>query len=257
LSVSLSTFLEQIPGWENRTPSDLIKFFVYYKTIICGETGVTPIVVDQCFDELRLAKYSNTSAFLGGHSNAGKSKPRLFIKRGKAYQLERSVGDEIRQSLKSGPAKLQAAGALEAALAGVTDPGEKAFLEEAIDCYRIEAARACIILVWIVAIDHLCHHILNHRLTDFNAALSKVTNKKVKTAKVTTIDDFADIPENTFIEISRSAGVVSNDVRKILDAKLGIRNTCAHPSNVSIPSVKVQDFVLDLVQNVVLKYPAV
>jgi hypothetical protein len=244
VSVGLSSFLDQIPDWNNRAPSDLIKFFLYYRTIIRGETGVTPILVDQCFDELRLAKYSNTSAFLGGHSNGGKARPGLFIKKGKAYQLERSVEDEIRQSLQSGPAKLQAAGALEAAMSGVSDPGEKAFLEEAIDCYRIEASRACIVLVWIVAIDHLCRHILNHKLNDFNLALSKVTNKKVKMTKVTAIDDFADIPEKLFIEISRSAGVISNDVRKILDAKLGIRNTCAHPSNVSISPVSRTSFLI-------------
>jgi hypothetical protein len=43
-------------------------------------------------------------------------------------------------------------------------------------------------------------------------------------------------------------------VRKILEEKLGTRNSCAHPSGVSIKPSKVVEFVDDLGENVVLKY---
>jgi hypothetical protein len=64
-----------------------------------------------------------------------------------------------------------------------------------------------------------------------------------------------DIPEFVFIEVCRSAKLISNDVRKILDEKLGVRNTCAHPSGVEIHKTKVINFIEDLVDNILTKYP--
>ncbi len=69
-----------------------------------------------------------------------------------------------------------------------------------------------------------------------------------------TRDDFGDIPEGKFIELLRASGIISNDVRKILDQKLGTRNSCAHPSGISINRSKVIDFVEDVIENVILKY---
>ena len=74
---------------------------------------------------------------------------------------------------------------------------------------------------------------------------------KVKVVKQR--DDFNDIPEGKFIEFCRSGKIISNDVRRILDQKLDVRNSCAHPSGVKINHTKVIDFVEDLVANVVLK----
>jgi len=37
--------------------------------------------------------------------------------------------------------------------------------------------------------------------------------------------------------------------------KLGVRNSYAHPSNVSLSPAKAADFITDLTDNVVLKYP--
>ena len=45
-----------------------------------------------------------------------------------------------------------------------------------------------------------------------------------------------------------------NDVHKILTTKLGIRNSAAHPSTVVITQVQAEDFITDLINNVVLKY---
>lgn len=41
---------------------------------------------------------------------------------------------------------------------------------------------------------------------------------------------------------------------KLLDNRLGIRNSAAHPSSVVISEVKTTDFIIDLVENVVAKY---
>jgi hypothetical protein len=105
-----------------------------------------------------------------------------------------------------------------------------------------------------MVVDHLYDLVLRKHLTAFNSDLAKVTDKRVRVSVITARDDFGDIPEGKFIELLRAAGVISNDVRKILDMKLGIRNTCAHPSGVEIKRSKVIEFIEDLVDNVILKY---
>ena len=96
---------------------------------------------------------------------------------------------------------------------------------------------------------------LGHKLAAFNAALAKNTDKRVKVTTVTQRDDFSDMSGSKFIEFCRSAKIISNDVRKILDQKLETRNSSAHPSGITISKTKAIDFVEDLVENVVLKYP--
>ncbi|TIT19589.1 MAG: hypothetical protein E5W70_24780 [Mesorhizobium sp.] len=130
---------------------------------------------------------------------------------------------------------------------------DKEFLKEAVDCFEIGANRAAIIMTWILAMDHLFAYILAHKLTDFNEALSK--DKGVKISSVFQRDDFSEIKETKFIELCRAAGIISNDVRKILDQKLGTRNSCAHPSGVTVNKSKVIDFIEDLVANIILKFP--
>ncbi|WP_316863185.1 hypothetical protein [uncultured Cohaesibacter sp.] len=109
-------------------------------------------------------------------------------------------------------------------------------------------------MAWILAVNHLFDYILRHKLAEFNKVLAKNTDKRVKVTVIKQRNDFSEIPEGKFIEFCRSAGVISNDVRKILDQKLGTQNTSAHPSGVKIMRSKVIDFVEDLVENVVLKY---
>src|SRR5690606_30046068 len=75
--------------------------------------------------------------------------------------------------------------------------GNKEFLKEAIDCFEVGANRAAIVMTWILAMDHLFAHILAHKLTDFNAALSK--DKGVKIDAVNQRDDFTEIKETKFI----------------------------------------------------------
>ena len=74
-------------------------------------------------------------------------------------------------------------------------------------------------------------------------------------AVVSTRDHFGEMKESDFITVCRSAGLVTNDVRKILEEKLGFRNSCAHPSSIAVGDSKVLSFVEDLVDNVFLKHP--
>ncbi|ESX22800.1 hypothetical protein X767_16725 [Mesorhizobium sp. LSJC264A00] len=131
----------------------------------------------------------------------------------------------------------------------------KKFLGEALDCFGVDAHRATMIMMWLLTLDHLFEFILAKHLPAFNAVLAKNTDRRVRITSVAARDDFAEIPEGKFIEFCRSAGIISNDARKILDDKLGTRNSAAHPSTISFTRAKVVDFAEDLFNNVMLKYP--
>lgn len=143
---------------------------------------------------------------------------------------------------------------LKKTVAKVGDDNQRKFMAEAVSCLAVDAPRATIVMAWAGTVDHLYDFILKHKLAEFNAALARRTDRYARLT-VTTKDDFADLKESVFIEVARSAGVITNDVRKLLDEKLGIRNTCAHPSTVEVHRSKVVSVIEDLVDNVILKHP--
>jgi hypothetical protein len=127
------------------------------------------------------------------------------------------------------------------------------FLVEAVDCFEAGANRAAIVMTWILTVDHLYDYILANKLAEFNVELSKNPPSK-KMTRVGLKDDFSDLKEGKFIELCRAAGIISNDVRKILDDGLGVRNTAAHPSGVEITRSKAISVIEDLVINVIRKF---
>src|SRR5205823_5301496 len=85
--------------------------------------------------------------------------------------------------------------------AEVPDTAERAFLSEAINCYRVSAYRAAIVMTWNLAFDHLLNWIMldTARIAAFNAAILKRSSKsKVVIAKR---QDFDDLKEFDTVEI--------------------------------------------------------
>jgi hypothetical protein len=68
------------------------------------------------------------------------------------------------------------------------------------------------------------------------------------------MEDFADeLKESEVLEICNSAGIINKDIYKILKAKLDRRNSAAHPSSVKIDQLQAEEFIDDIVKNVILK----
>lgn len=252
---SLEVFLTSIPDLDEKSASELIEYFLFYLTDVEGRAAAAPHEIGGCFRAASIAPYSNIPAYLTQKSARGKGRRPTVIKvNGGGYRLERQAQEKIRGSLTAGPGKAKGAELLNRLMQRITDPDENRFLAEAIACYAIDARRATVVLVWNLTMFHLQRYVLTHHRASFDTVLGKNTDRRVKVTSVTSLDDFSDIPEGKFIEFLRSAGIISNDVRKILDTKLGIRNTYAHPNALAISDVKAADFVIDLVENVVLKY---
>ena len=178
--------------------------------------------------------------------------PSKYIKANGGYKLQRHKREALSEKLGAEKVIAQTSATLRGLEHKLPEGGAKEFLKETIDCFEAGANRATIIMAWILALDHLFAHILKHKRAEFNAALAK--DKGVKLNAIAQRDDFTEMKEFKFIEICRAAKIISNDVRKILDTSLGVRNSCAHPSGITVKNTKVISFVEDLVDNVVLKY---
>ena len=251
---NIEVFASHLPDVDCMSAADLIDYFVYFHTINIGNTAIKPSEVTEYFDQLDLSKYSNPSTYLSRNSaTKGGVKPK-FLRKKNGYVLERSREKDIARTLKTSPGKMETNHLLRELLDKIGNKNESAFLEEAIICYESGCKRAAIVLVWLLAIDHIQRYIYKKERIAFNKVLSKNTDKRIKITSISKFDDFSEIPEGKFIEFCRTSKIISNDVRKILEQKLGTRNTAAHPAAVTISDVKTTDFVIDLIENVLLKY---
>ena len=245
----LENFVERFDGFSRWDGKKQVDYFAYFLATETASESFTAKQIQDCSDTLSIKQYARAAVYLS--ENAGNKNGR-YIKSKTGYRLERSVFDDIKQEVNNEPKKVQVSQHLTDLVSKIKDSQEKAFLVEAVNCYRVEAYRGTIILVWILAIDHLQKYIFGQKLNDFNSALAKNPDKKVQ--NIVNYDDFADLSEVRFIELMRSANIVSNDVRKILDEKLGIRNSAAHPSGIVFTGHKTTEFALDIINNVLLKY---
>lgn len=243
-------FYNSVDGAAGLTANELVSYFVYFLTVELGEGVATTKSVDECFQACDLPRPKNVSAAL----SKGLGGAQKFVKVDGGYRLHRNHRDELAKRLKHIRNDSQTSRELRKLELQFPAGTEKAFLTEAIDCFEAGANRATIVMSWILTLDHLYDFVLQHHISEFNAELAKVTDKRVKVQQIRSRDDFTEIPENKFIELLRAAGIISNDVRKILDEKLGTRNSSAHPSSIAIKPSKVVEFVDDLIENIVLKY---
>lgn len=247
---SINRFYNTIENASNLNQRALVELFVYFLTVELGEDAVTQKQVSECFSECDLAIPKGVASRLSEGVN---SKPARFIRHNGRYKLQRHVREELSKKLGVEHSVIEKTGATLRRLERKLPKGiRKDFLSETIDCFEVGAKRATIIMAWILAMDHLFEYILRHKLREFNASLAQAKGTKQKT--VNQRDDFSDLKESKVIEICRAAKIISNDVRKILDTNLGVRNSCAHPSGIQVPDTKVLVFVEDLVSNIVLKY---
>ena len=247
----INRFYNSIREPQTYSQWEIIDFFIYFLTVELGNPSCTAKKIDQCFVSLDLQKPTRTAAYL---SDSAKGRNPKLIKADIGYKLQRHFRENISKQLGVEKIVLQTSIELRSLEANFPEGKGKDFLSETIDCYEAGAERATIVMCWILTLNHLFDYVLKHRLIDFNTALAKNTDKRIKISQVKCRDDFTEMPEGKFIEFCRTGKIITNDIRKILDQKLETRNSSAHPSGVSIKKSKVIDFVEDLVQNVILNY---
>ncbi|MNS68066.1 hypothetical protein D3C72_1013330 [compost metagenome] len=248
----LATFYSSIPGRDELSKGDLANMFAYYLQVELGRASVETAELKRCFVLCDLG----SPTWLATHlTNNSKGKQATYVKATKGYRLH--AKERERLSGLFGPALsiTQTSAPMKAIYDALPPGAQKEFLDEAIRCYAAGCNRAAVVMFWLFLLDHLFELVLKNHKPQFNATLAANTDKRIKITSVSKRDDFGDVPEGKFIEFLRTSGVISNDVRKILDQKLGTRNTAAHPSTVKLAQSKANDFFDDLIENVYKKYP--
>lgn len=245
----LEQFIASIENFNAISKSEMVDFFAYYTQVFQGKQTFRPKDLEKCFSDLLIPAYANIPQYLADNAK-NKANQKFLRHKDLTYTLTRGRSDEISKKVIIDLPKIHVSTSLRELLTKISNPSEKVFLEEAIKTFEVEAYRASIIMVWLLTLDHLFEYILANKLQDFITALRRANINKSVHSK----DDFGDIKESQFIEVCRSANIISNDVRKILDTKLGIRNSFAHPSTIHLPKSKALEFIEDLVVNVITKY---
>ena len=247
----LSAFLLSLPNLRDLSVRSQI-LLVAQSLLQTGRTNFTSNELTDAFANSGLPPPGQLEIRLTRLSR-GKTAP-IVKYRLDAYALSIFGQKELQDYLGTTQATAPGQGALTALVGKISGDAEQRFLAESIACVEVKARRAAVVMVWAMTVDHLERYVLGHKLNEFNVAWAKRPDNKGRS--IVTQDDFLEIrDERTFIEILRSATIITNDVRKILDEKLGFRNTCAHPNDIVIPESKVLAAIEDLVYNVVLKYP--
>ncbi len=248
---NLEEYISKVKDFQSLSKTDIIDYFAFYLLEFQNNKWVKAKDIDNCFKEVKIPPYSNINRYLWDKSKKIRGKSQKFIKdKDWFYSLSRYRIEELRLNIILDEAKIKVHWTLRGLLEKLTNKSEKDFLEEAIKTFEVNAFRASILMVRLTTIDHLYEYILAKKIGDFIIALKKVQPK----LSIITKDDFSNLKESQFIEICRSANIISNDVRKILDEKLWIRNSFAHPSTIHLPQSKALEFIEDLVNNIILKY---
>lgn len=248
----LNEFYARIPGRDDLSKGELADTFGYYLQSELGRSFISASELKACFKLADLGAPTWLATYLTANS---KGKGAKYVKADRGYRLHAKERDRLASVFAPAAKTVQTSAPLRSIEEGLAPGPRREFLAEAVRCYEIGCNRAAVVMFWLFVLDHLYELVLKSHLPAFNAVLAKNTDKKVKISAVAKRDDFNEIPEGKFIEFLRSAGVVTADVRRILDQKLGTRNTAAHPSTVKLAQSKANDFFDDLIENVIKKYP--
>jgi hypothetical protein len=250
--MDLAAFIQSLPGISSKSARSRILLVTYG----LQQEGTIEFNADELRSAFQRARIPSSAALIGllPELCVGNNAPLLTTPDGR-YVLSVDGRSEVEIYLDTVAGIRPAKEALLAVAARLTDPAERRFLNEALRCLQAAAPRGAAVMAWALTIDHLQNHVLIHHMTAFNNAL-KTRSDSNRNVVIAIKDDFEKITkEVVFIEVLRSATIITNDVRKVLDTQLGFRNTAAHPSTVDVPESKVVAAIEDLVLNVILKYP--
>jgi len=247
----LADFKKMVPGFSQKGHPEKIKMFGWYLHVCGGKDTFSAADVKKCYDTLHEIPPSSFSGYMKNLVDQ-----KQLIKNSFGYRLAGGVRDQLAAAYTPNGRKVQVTAILRELPVKVPDLSERTFLDETLICYEHGAFRATVVMAWNLAYHHLCDYVIKHRLADFNARwlVKYPVHHKNGTRTISVIDDFMqELKESEVITICKDAGIITKDAYRIMDEKLGKRNSAAHPSSVSIGQLQTDALIVDLVDNVVLK----
>src|SRR5438876_613149 len=247
--MELAELVQQLEGFDALSPREKVRLFAWYLHTHKGKDSFDNAAIKGCYDQLHLASPS-VAIYL---PRLAESKSPDLVKVKGSYKLERSARTALDAKYGVHHSVVRVSNLLADLPSKVPNITEKAFLVEAMKCYRVEAYRACIVMTWNLAFDHLLNWILSDptRLAAFNTAIAKRYPKRAGII-VSNQVHFEEFKEFDVIEICQTAALTSNSIIDILREKMKKRYAAAHPSQLLFVQSQADDVVTDLVNNVVL-----
>lgn len=248
--MGVADFAGGIAGFDSLSHPSKIKLFAWFLQREEGVDRFTAADLRACYVAVD-SLVPDLSIYL---PRLAAKKPPELLKDSRGYHLEGRIIRSMDAKYGQHPAAIAVTRLLSELPAKIPDLAERAFINEALDCYRVKAYRAAIVMTWNLALDHLLRFTVrdSKRLAEFNSAIGRRFPKKDVT--VTAFDDFLErFTEWELLAVCQSAGLVTKEVGKVLDEKLKRRNSAAHPSNIKFTQHQADDVITDLVYNVVLR----
>lgn len=244
-----SDFISRIPNFDSLSHPEKIRLFAWFLHTYKGIDIIDNGAIRNCYRSIGSAP-PDASVYLP--RMAAKKPPELVRAHG-GYKLEGALARSLTAKYGQQKTSVAVTTLLSDLPSKIPDLAERAFLSETLDCYRVGAFRAAIVMAWNLAFDHLLRWIESDvkRLSDFNAAIPLSYPKK-KVQVISRREDFEEFKEAEIIEICRTAKLCSKNTIEVLREKLKRRNAAAHPSQLVIGQHQADDVVTDLINNVVL-----
>lgn len=201
------------------------------------------------YDALHLARPSDFGGYLANLVRA-----KQLLKSASGYRLENGVREEFDSKYGRRANPVMVTELLRSLPARVPNLAERAYLDETLRCFTAEACPASVVMCWNIGLDHLCEFVLADakRLADFNTQLPK-SFPKADIGSISKRDDFTELKESQVLQVCKSSNIISGSLHKVLKEKLDRRNVAAHPSGVTTSQPTAEEFIKDLIENVVLK----
>jgi hypothetical protein len=259
IDIHASKFFDRVKS-QFKKEKDLPDLFTYFITDELNEEAATVEDIRNCYRACDLVPPSwLASHFSNGLKNRfGPKGARRFIRGhgGWGYRLEARRREEIKTLLGLNGSPIEITTALGRLENDIAAGPKRDFLHETIKCFNATAYRAAVVMCWNLAMHHLQDHILANpaAYTEFNAALARNTDSRVKIKSVTKQDDFTEISESKFLLFCREAKIITSSMFNKLESRLHERNSAAHPSGVKIVPKAAEAYIDDLVENVLKKY---
>ncbi len=243
-------FAESIENFDRLNFTEQIKRFCWYVSQHLEKSTFGTSDISRCFDNSNCPKPSSINPFL---SSLARQRPAFLLrKRNSSFELTKHARTLLDPVLGLREATIAVDKLLQSLPGRVTISSERVYLEEALKCFRHQAFRAAIVMTWNVAYDHFCNCILLAHLPDFNTQLPK-SFPKADIVCIASRDDFEVLKESQVLQVAKSANIISGSIHKIMKEKLDRRNIAAHPSGVVVSAHTAEEYIVDLVENVLLK----
>lgn len=243
----LEAFIDNIADFESLSLEDKILVFGYYLQKKEKLENFIHKPIEECFALLDFTKPTNINSRL----KVLESK-KILVKHNTGYRVERTKIRSIETDILGKPKLKEISTNLERLPTLLKKP-ESDYAKEVINCLKVEAYHAAIVLMWVITISHLRNFVLAFKLNDFNTSLSKHTKYQKKGLAISKYDDFEEINEQDFLDLLKNANIISKGRHKLLNEKLGVRNTYAHPTSLTLTDTKTFSFIEDLVNDIIIK----